>query len=309
VRNADYNHDPRGWRHRPSPEGLPRSRGTGCRALPSNSPRPGHSRRCITHACRRSVRAGAPQSSRRGFVSHPSCLIDVPTVPDPAGLLTTLVNAAQEHFSASHYAAANAFLQLIRQPDTQPAATWQQLGHLHFALAEYDAAGRAYGYAAAYAPRDASLQVRLAHTCLLLNDIPSFEGYLRRALALDSESAPALQLLADLNRDEGLYAAAAGYYDRIIQATPKGGPKRRLEDLSARGGDSLSPQSQSYSAADKLSSPRSAELAAPQVPPGQYENLLSLALCHSHLGAQDAALDCLQRAGEIARGHLSPSSC
>jgi tetratricopeptide (TPR) repeat protein len=171
-----------------------------------------------------------------------------------------LLTAAQEHFATSHYAAANAFLQLVPLPGTHPAATWQQLGHLHFSLAEYNAAGRAYGYAAAYFPRDAGLQVRLAHTCLHLDDFASFENYLRRALALDSESAPALQLLADLNRDEARYDEAAGYYDRLIEATP-----------------------------------------------GHYENLLSLALCHSYLGDSDTAMDYLQRAGQIARNPLSPA--
>ena len=306
MRNADYNHDPRDWRHRPSPAGLHRGHRPACQALPGNALRPGHSRRRITHACRLPVSAGDSRSSRRGFIFHSPSFILAPTVPD---LVATLLDAAQEHFTASRYAAADACLKLIRLPDTHPSATWQQLGHLHFALAEYEAAGRAYGYAAAYDSHDASLQVRLAHTCLLLEDIPSFEGYMQRALALDSESTPALQLLADLNRDEGLYADAAGYYDRIIQAAPQGGLKRQIEDYPERGGDSLSPQPRDHSAEDKLSPPRSAELAAPKVPPGQYENLLSLALCHSYLGANEAVLDCLQRAGELARGQLSPSPC
>jgi tetratricopeptide (TPR) repeat protein len=141
-------------------------------------------------------------------------------VPDAAGLVSTLLLAARTHFAAGSYETADAFLKLIPQPGTSPRETWQQLGHLHFSLAEYDAAGRAYGFAAAHSPGDASLQVRLAHTCLRLDDIPSFESYLGRALALDPESPPALQLLADLNRDEGRYAEAAGYYQRLLQETP-----------------------------------------------------------------------------------------
>jgi tetratricopeptide (TPR) repeat protein len=194
------------------------------------------------------------------LVPAASASSSLPVVPGPAGLLTALVNAAQEHFAASRFAAANAFLKLIRQPDTQPAATWQQLGHLHFALADYEAAGRAYGYAAAYHPRDASLQVRLAHTCLRLDDIPSFEGHFRRALALEPESAPALQLLADLNRDHSRYADAARFYRELLVRKPD-----------------------------------------------HYENLLSLALCHSSLGDHEAARDWLQRAGQTARGALSPA--
>ena len=255
VRNANYNPDPRGWSDRPSPTGLPRSRRPGCRA------RPGNFTRRATRACRLPVSAGDPTAFRRGFSFQPSSFSDLPTVPDSAGLVAIVLEAAQEHFTDARYAAADAFLKLVRQPATHPGATWQQLGQLHFSMAEYDAAGRAYGYAAAYDPRDASLQVRLAHTCLLLEDIPSFEGYMRRALDLDSESAPALQLLADLNRDEGRYADAAGYYDRLLQAAP-----------------------------------------------GHYENLVSLALCHSYLGAHEAAMDCLQCAGEIARGTLAPAT-
>ena len=221
------------------------------------------------------------------------------------------MDASREHFTASHYAAADAFLKLVRLHDTHPAATWQQLGQLYFSLAEYEAAGRAYGYAAAYDAGDASLQVRLAHTCLLLGDIPSFEGYMRRALALDPESPPALQLLADLNRDEGLYADAASYYDRIIQGTPHNGRNRLLKGAPEPGGDSLALRIHACDAGDKLSPPLKAEveLAAAQSASNHYENLLSLALCHSYLGALEAALDCLQRAGEIARGTLAQLRC
>jgi tetratricopeptide (TPR) repeat protein len=122
------------------------------------------------------------------------------TVPGPAGLVTTVLAVAQAHFAEGRHALADAFLQLIRQPDAPPAATWQELGNLQFTLGEYEAAGRAYGYAAAYHPKDAGLQVRLARTCLRLDDRPNFEGYLQRALALDPDNSPALQLLAEVNQ-------------------------------------------------------------------------------------------------------------
>ena len=269
MRNTNNNHDSRGWNDRPSPVGQRRGHRPGCHQRSGCSPRSGRFTRRITAApCRRGA-AAAPASRLDGSYSHqlsafslqPFAFRVPPTVPGPDGLVSTLLTAAQEHFAERSYAAANAFLKLIPQPDTHPAATWQQLGHLHFSLAEYEAAGRAYGYAAAYAPRDASLQVRLAHTCLHLEDFASFENYLRRALALDPESAPALQLLADLNRDEARYDEAAGYYDRLLEATPS-----------------------------------------------HYENLLSLALCHSYLGDSDTAMDYLQRAGQIARGNLSPTT-
>lgn len=263
MHNADDNHVPWGWRDRPSPVGPRCQHRPGCPPRTGHRPRLGHFSRRPARACFQPVPAGDSLSFRRGATSVPAAPDPSPTavVPGPAGLRSIVLDAAQEHFAAASYAAADAFLKLIRQPATHPAATWQQLGHLHFSLAEYEAAGRAYGYAAAYDPRDASLQVRLAHTCLRLDDVASFEGYMRRALALNPESAPALQLLADLNRDEGLYAEAAGYYDRLLQATP-----------------------------------------------GRYENLLSLALCRSYLGDNETAMDCLQRAGQIARGSLSPAT-
>lgn len=258
MRNADNNHDPRGWGQRPSPAGFRRGH------RPARPARSGHTSP-PTHRCRHAApvrslpfHAAVALTFQRGFSFVPPA--PPASVPGPAGLVSALLTAAQEHFAASHFAAADAFLKLVPLPAAHPRTTWQQLGHLHFALAEYEAAGRAYGYAAAYAPRDASLQVRLAHTCLRLADLPSFERYLQRALALDPESAPALQLLADLNRDESRYDEAAGYYHRLLQAAP-----------------------------------------------GHYDNLLSLALCHSCLGESEAARDCLQRARQAVRGFSFPS--
>lgn len=219
MRNADDNHDPRGWHDRPSPAG---SRG-GCRPT---CPASASHAAPLANRCRRPAPARSlplhtadALTFRRGFSFVPPA--PPVTVPGPAGLLAILLTAAQEHFAASRYAAADAFLKLVPHPAAPPAAAWQQLGHLHFSLTEYEAAGRAYGYAAAYAPHDTSLQVRLAHTCLRLEDLPSFERYLQRALALDPDSAPALQLLADLNRDEGRYDEAVEYYARLLQVEPQ----------------------------------------------------------------------------------------
>ena len=257
--NANHNPDPRGWHGRPGPAGRRRGLRSGCHPRPGNGARPAHFTRRTAPAGCPAAPAGHPATMLRGFTFTPAAA--PATVPGPDGLVSTLLAAAQAHFDARDYATANAFLKLIPQPDTQPAATWQQLGQLHFALGEFEPAGRAYGYAAAYQPRDASLQVHLAHTCLRLDDIPSFEGYLQRALTLDPDSSPALQLLADLNRDEGRYADAASYYERLLAAAP-----------------------------------------------GHYANLLSLSLCHAHLGDSEAAVGFLQRATQVARGTPSPAT-
>ena len=260
MRNLDANDDLRGRRDRPSPVSPRRGTRPGCPARPGPGSRSKPATRHRAHAGFLPIPAGAASVFPGEFGLQPLARRPLATVPGPTGLLANLVTAAQAHFAATHYATAIAFLELVQFPDPQPARTWQRLGHLHFSLAEYDAAGRAYGYAAAYDPRDASLQVRLAHTCLRLDDVPSFEGYLERALALDPESAPALQLLADLNRDTGRYEDAARFYQELIA-----------------------------------------------VKPDHYENLLSLALCHSYLGDSETAMDYLQRAGQTARGPLAPT--
>jgi len=262
MRYADDNHTPRGRNDRPGPVGPCSKHRPSCPAPNGGGWRPEPQRRRSVPASFLPVPVGDARSFRFGFSLVPADTDPAPAavVPGPAGLVAILVQAAQEHFAAGRYVAAEAFLKLIRQPAAHPAVTWRESGRLHFSLGDYDAAGRAYGYAAAYDPRDVSLQVRLAHVCLLLDDIASFEGYLQRALDMDPESVPALQLLGDLSRDEGLYAEAAGSYERLIQAAP-----------------------------------------------GQYETLVSLALCHSHLGDTEAAMNWLQRAGQTARGSLTPA--
>ena len=153
MRNADYDQDPRGWSDRPSPAGRSRRR-SACRARLDNGPgsrqttRRSTRGRCLQNPVRDPLfyaRGITPQSSSRSLV---------PPVPDFAEMAALLLEAAQEHFTAGRYAAAEAFLKLIRVPDMDPATTWQQLGQLHFSLADYESAGRAYGYAAAYDPRD-----------------------------------------------------------------------------------------------------------------------------------------------------------
>ena len=193
-----------------------RGRRPSCHARRVTGSRPGPLGRRTAHACYLPACAGDRATYCAEFSLPPLTFGPLPTVPGPTGLLTQIVEAAQAHFAAARYAVAIAFVKLIRQPDPDPASTWERLGHLHFGLGEYEEAGRAYGYAAAYDPQDAGLQVRLAHTCLRQDDIPSFEGYLGRALKLDPESAPALQLLADINRDNGRYTDAARFYRELL---------------------------------------------------------------------------------------------
>ncbi len=140
------------------------------------------------------------------------------TVPGTAGLVDAILTSAHSHFAESRYETSDTLLKLIPIAVVQPAATWEQLGHLHFSLGEYVAAGRAYGFAAAYAPRDISLQMRLAHICLLLDDIENFKGYLKRALSMEPESTLPLQLAIDLNLAAKRYADAATAHRWVAQA-------------------------------------------------------------------------------------------
>lgn len=141
-------------------------------------------------------------------------------VPDSAVLMADLLSAAHAHFQASRLDTAEAFLRLVPGPTTDPWRTWRDLGHLHFSLAEFEAAGRAYGYAAAFRPDMADLQVDLARTCLELDDIDNFEAYLTRALRLEPDNRCGLKLLADLHRNTGGYSDAAGIYERLAKAEP-----------------------------------------------------------------------------------------
>ena len=142
------------------------------------------------------------------------------TVPDNAEMVRVILDAAQSHFDAHRYQAALQFVRLLQSPADSPAWVWQQLGELQFSLGNYEEAGMAFGNAAAHRPEDAILQVRLAVTCLRLGDIPSFESYLQHALDLDPEAAPARQLLADLNRDEGRFEDAARLYRELLARQP-----------------------------------------------------------------------------------------
>lgn len=131
------------------------------------------------------------------FAQRPAPLVvwhDLPEVPSLAELARRVMDLAQEHFDQGDFAAASAFTRLLSQrlPEDQ---LWEQLGHLHLSLCEYEAAGRAFGYAAAFRPHDATLQAKISLVCLRLGDQPSYQGYLKRALALDPANHFALELL------------------------------------------------------------------------------------------------------------------
>ena len=140
---------PRPFRGTPGRTPGPASRNI--RFRPNRGAQPG-SRRCGT--------GGVAQGRRTHAAPGPAA------VPEPSELIADILTEAQDHFRANRLTAAEAFLRLMPRPATPPGDTWRELGHLHFSLARYDEAGRAFGYAAAHRPDDADLQVDLALTCL-----------------------------------------------------------------------------------------------------------------------------------------------
>jgi tetratricopeptide (TPR) repeat protein len=234
------------------------------RALPGH--RPGSRNRPI-----RSRSGTIPRRLRGG--ARPACTLqrrgvrppapEASTVPESAVLIADLLSEAQGHFRASRYTAAEAFLRLIPRPTTPPGDTWRELGNLHYSLGQYAEAGKAFGYAAAYRPDDADLQVNLALTCLKLDDIDSFEGYLTRALRLEPDNRRGLKLLADLHREVGSYTEAARVYRQLTLVEP-GCPEhvlsyalcRALDGSSEDAVDALRPLSLVTKAASRLIRPQ-----------------------------------------------------
>ncbi len=142
---------------------------------------------------------------------------DAQDVEGPDPLVVAILAAVRARLTSVHPESARAFQRLLGRATTKPGRTWRELGRLLFDDDEFEAAGRAFGYAAAYEPDDAGLQATLALTCLRLDDVPAFEGYLQRAFTLEPTNQVALELLANLTRDHGDPKVAAGIYVRLMK--------------------------------------------------------------------------------------------
>lgn len=164
------------------------------------------------------MRHGPGGSVIRGPGSGRFDSIDAPpSVPGVDGLVSALLSAASARFKSVQPKSARAFLRLVRRAESKPGRTWEDFGRLLFEDREYAAAGRAFGYAAAYRPTDAGLQATLALTCLRLDDLASFQGYIQRAIAIDPTNPVALEMLADLNRQYGDPLVGAGLYAALLK--------------------------------------------------------------------------------------------
>lgn len=136
-------------------------------------------------------------------------------------LVSAILSAASREFAAARPERADAFLRLLRRVGSHTQGTWRRLARMQLRFGHLEAAGVAFGHAAAFRPRDAALQAQLARICLMLDDIPAFEGYLGRALALDRDHPATLELLAEVNRDHGDPALAAALFTRLLRNKPR----------------------------------------------------------------------------------------
>ncbi len=150
-------------------------------------------------------------------------------VPGPVGLVRVLVAAAEREFGSGQPGRAQRYLDLVRGAATHPDSTWRRAAELLYQGGEFEAAGRAFGYAAAYDPGDAGLQAELARVCFSLGDLDSFDGYMRRALVLDPEHPLTLELIAEVNRDYGDPVLATDVLIRLLRTRP--GATRYLRSL------------------------------------------------------------------------------
>lgn len=151
--------------------------------------------------------------------SHGKPAAPPPPVTSPA-LVEATLTSAHAQFEAGNLPAARDFLALLDHLSAHTSDTLLALGNIHYQLKEFQAANTAYGRAAALQPNDAGLQTLLARTSLRLDDVPSFERHLGRALELDAENWDALKLLADSNRQAGHWEDAAQIYGRLVHQNP-----------------------------------------------------------------------------------------
>lgn len=143
------------------------------------------------------------------------------TVSGSELMVRSILAAAHMQYEGGNLGAARDFLILLEPLKAHTSDTLLALGNIHYQLKEYEPAGTAYGRAAGLAPEDASLQAALARTCLKLEDVKGFEGYLGRALQLDPANWDALKLLADANRTAGHWEDAAQAYGQLVRQQPE----------------------------------------------------------------------------------------
>jgi cytochrome c-type biogenesis protein CcmH len=112
-------------------------------------------------------------------------------------------------------------VRLQQTPDD--AEGWMLLGRSLNVLGQYDRAAQAYGRAAQLVPKDAGLLADYADT-LAMAQGRKLEGepfaIVKRALAIDPAHVKALALAGSAEFERGNYAAAIGYWERILKVAP-----------------------------------------------------------------------------------------
>jgi cytochrome c-type biogenesis protein CcmH len=109
-----------------------------------------------------------------------------------------------------------------KEPDNVEG--WTMLGRSYTALGEFAEAARAYGNAVARSGSDATLLADYADALAMaqgrrLDGEP--EKLIERALAIDPQNLKALALAGSAAFERHEYAAAAGYWERILKVLPE----------------------------------------------------------------------------------------
>lgn len=134
---------------------------------------------------------------------------------------------------------------LRQTPDD--AEGWMLLGRSLIVLQKYDGAAAAYARASALSPKDAGLLADYADT-LAMAPGRSLEGepfaIVKRALEIDPQHVKSLALAGTAEFDRRSYAAAIGYWERILKVVPPESEFARsvagsIEEARTLGGDSL----------------------------------------------------------------------
>ena len=140
---------------------------------------------------------------------------------NPGALNATAESAHQ--FDATQMASLVARLEARLQQTPEDAEGWILLGRSFSALEQYDRAAAAYAQASRLVPNEAGLLADYADT-LAMAQGRKLDGepfaLVKRALAIDPQHLKALALAGAAEFERRNYAAAIGYWERVLKVAP-----------------------------------------------------------------------------------------
>lgn len=146
------------------------------------------------------------------------------------GSPSTIVREPQQHVSAEQIEAMVQRLAAKVRENPDDIDGWKLLGRSYAALGRFDQAAEAFGRAATGAPRDPDLLADFADALAMargqrLDGEP--EKLVLRALELDPNHLKSLALAGTAAFERKEYAAAAGYWQRMLPHVPAGSEDAR----------------------------------------------------------------------------------